>query len=192
MRLPQSNLRSWLITLAAMLSFSAGTSFCFADAAAPGAKVYKDQCARCHGKSGEGTDDNYADPLEGDKSIAQLTKLIHETMPDDAEKKASPEDAAAVADYIYNASYSPEARVRNKPARIELSRLTVRQYQNAVADLVGSFHEASGWGTERGLHAEYFQKRNPWEAGAAVVDRNDPQVEFDFGTDSPSPGKINT
>ena len=42
---------------------------------------------------------------------------------------------------IYDAFYSPDARVRNKPARIELSRLTVRQYQNAVADLIGSFRD---------------------------------------------------
>src|SRR5262249_55901952 len=64
------------------------------------------------------------------------------------------------------------------------------QYQNAVTDLIGSFQEPFKWGTERGLHAEYFQKRNPWDAGDAVVDRTDPQVEFDFGTDSPSPGKL--
>ena len=32
-----------------------------------------------------------------------------------------------------------EARARNRPPRIEISRLTVRQYRNAVADLIGSF-----------------------------------------------------
>src|SRR5947209_3350395 len=67
-----------------------------------GEKTFRDQCARCHGTSGEGTDDYYPDPLAGDKSVAQLTKLIHETMPDDADKKCSAEDAAKVAIYIYD------------------------------------------------------------------------------------------
>ena len=144
MRLPQHILRNRLSALAAALTLC----FCrieltsIADAPT-GEQIYKDQCARCHGKSGEGTDDNYPDPLEGDKSVAQLTKLIHETMPDDADTKTSADDSAKVADYIYDTFYSPEARARNKPARIELSRLTVRQYQNAVADLVGSFRPAA-------------------------------------------------
>ena len=47
-----------------------------------------------------------------------------------------------VAAYIHEAFYSVDARVRNKPARVELSRLTVRQYQNALADLIGSFRFA--------------------------------------------------
>ena len=45
----------------------------------------------------------------------------------------------SVADYIYDAFYSSAARARNQPARVELSRLTVNQYANVVADLVGSF-----------------------------------------------------
>jgi cytochrome c553 len=189
MRLPQFDLRYRLSALAAILLLGTGATVAAAEGP-PGEVIYRDQCARCHGKSGEGTDDSYPDPLEGDKSVAQLTKLIHETMPDDAEKKASAEDSAKVAEYIYNTFYSPEARVRNKPARIELSRLTVRQYQNAVADLIGSFHGSAEWGTEHGLHAEYFQKRNPWEDNNVLVDRTDSQVDFDFGTASPAPEKI--
>jgi mono/diheme cytochrome c family protein len=189
MRLPQPSLRNPLQALVAILLICAISATTYA-ATPTGDQIYKDQCARCHGKSGEGTDDNYPDPLEGDKSIAQLTKLIHDTMPDDADKKASPEDSAKVAEYVYNTFYSPEARVRNKPARVELSRLTVRQYQNAVADLIGSFRKAPEWGTEHGLHAEYLQKRNPWDDNNPLVDRTDPQVDFDFGTGSPSPDKI--
>jgi mono/diheme cytochrome c family protein len=190
MRLPQSNLRSWLIALAALSSLSTGALLRCADAAPIGENVYKEQCARCHGKAGEGTDDNYPDPLEGDKSIAQLTKLIHETMPDDAEKKASPEDSAAVAEYIYNAFYSPEARVRNKPARIELSRVTVRQYQNAVADLIGSFLPKAEWGAERGLHADYNQSRHIGSDKKKHFERVDAQVDFDFGDASPDPKRL--
>jgi cytochrome c553 len=126
-----------------------------------GEQVYSDQCARCHGKAGEGTNDNYPDPLVGDKSVAQLTGYIHESMPDNADEKCSSEDAAKVAAYIYDAFYSADARTRNKPARVELSRLTVRQHENAIADIIGSFRPAAEWGTERGLRAEYFNSREP-------------------------------
>ena len=59
-------------------------------------------------------------------------------MPKDDPGKCVGEDADQVAGYLYEAFYSPIAQARVKPARIELSRLTVRQYRNAVADLVGS------------------------------------------------------
>jgi cytochrome c553 len=154
--------------------------------AANGEKVFRDQCARCHGEKGEGTDDYYPDPLAGDKSVAQLTKYIHETMPDDAEKKCSAEDSAKVAAYVYEAFYSPEARTRNKPARVELSRLTVRQYQNAVADLIGGFRGAAEWGSERGLKGEYNQSRYIGH-DKKRFERIDPQVDFDFDEAGPDP-----
>ncbi len=155
----------------------------------PGQQIFKDQCARCHGKSGEGVADGYPDPLAGDKSVAELTKLIHETMPDDADEKCSADDSAKVAAYIYDAFYSPDARVRNKPARIELSRLTVRQQQNAVADLIASFHPAATWGTERGLHAAYFNSRH-FNQDKLKLERTDAEVNFDWGDSSPDPDKL--
>src|SRR6476469_6605346 len=147
MRLPQHTVRHRLLAAFAVALFSLQPLIASATHKT-GEQIFSSECARCHGAHGEGTEDNYPDPLEGDKSVAQLTKLIHETMPDDADKKTSAEDAAKVASYIYDTFYSPEARVRNKPARIELSRLTVRQYQTAVADLIGSFHGPAEWGTE--------------------------------------------
>jgi len=48
-------------------------------------------------------------------------------------------DADAVAEYIYFSFYSPEARARNAGAHRSLSHLTVDQYRNCVADLVGNF-----------------------------------------------------
>src|SRR5205823_814265 len=77
---------------------------------------------------------------------------------------------------------------RNRPARIELARLTVRQYRQAVADVVGSFRRPMAWGDQRGLKGEYFAGRRL--GGKATLDRTDPQVKFDFGTESPAPGKI--
>ena len=48
-------------------------------------------------------------------------------------------------------------RPGTEPARIELSRLTVRQYRNAVADLIGSFRDPTVWDGPKGLHGEYFK-----------------------------------
>lgn len=160
-----------------------------AAASLSGEQVFHDQCARCHGKGGEGTPDNYPDPLAGDKSVAQLTNYIHESMPDDADERCSAEDAAKVAAYIYDAFYSTDARTRNKPARVELSRLTVRQHENAIADIIGSFRPAVEWGTERGLHAEYFNSREP-KGDARKIERTDREVHFDWGQSSPDPEKL--
>jgi hypothetical protein len=154
-----------------------------------GEAIFVAQCARCHGEKGQGTEEFYADPLAGDRSVEQLAALISETMPQDADEKLPPEDARKVAAYIYDAFYSPDAQVRNKPARIALSRLTVRQYQNAVADLVGSFRSANEWGDERGLRARYNPTRN-FRDSDKQVRRTDANIDFDWGVESPVPDKL--
>ena len=79
--------------------------------------------------------------------MAQLAQLIAKTMPEDDPGTCVGPDAEKVAAYIHEAFYSKTAQARNAPARIELSRLTVRQYRNAVADLVGSFRGQAPRGT---------------------------------------------
>ena len=95
-------------------------------AAPNGAQIYAAKCASCHGKAGEGTK-KYAQPLAGDKSVAQLARVIAKTMPEDDPGSCTGPDADAVAQYMHDAFYSAAARARNKPPRVELSRLTVRQ-----------------------------------------------------------------
>jgi len=150
-----------------------------------GEEIYQQHCVRCHGSAGEGTADNYPEPLIGDKSVAQLSALIAKTMPEDKDEKCTGDDAQKVAQYIHDAFYSPTAQVRNKPARIELSRLTVRQYQNAVADLIGSFRAPGEWGEKRGLRGEYYNSRG-FRRGDPLIDRVDPEVRFDFGEVGPA------
>jgi len=153
-----------------------------------GEQIYKDRCVSCHGKAGEGSPD-YPRPLAGDRSVAQLAKLIAKTMPEDDPGTCVGEDAEKVAAYIYDAFYSKVAQARNAPARIGLSRLTVRQYRNAVTDLIGSFRNSSRWEDQHGLRAEYFKGRN-FQGGNRVVERTDPEVKFDFKEGSPAPDKI--
>src|SRR5207248_5804973 len=115
--------------------------------------------------------------------------LIAKTMPKDADEKCPPADAQKVAAYIHDTFYSPAAQARNKPPRVELSRLTVRQYRNAVADLIGSFRTPGKWDAQRGLRGEYFKGRQP-RSGNRVLERVDPQVRFDFGEAGPVPDQF--
>jgi mono/diheme cytochrome c family protein len=154
-----------------------------------GEQIYRQQCASCHGNSGEGVKKHYGKPLIGDRSLAELTKLIDKTMPEDAPETCVGPEARKVAVYIYDKFYSPVAQARNQPARIELSRLTVRQYRNAVADLVNSFRWNARWDEERGLRAEYFKSRS-FRKEDRVIERVDPGVQFDYGKSSPDPDKI--
>jgi cytochrome c553 len=154
-----------------------------------GEQIFRQQCASCHGAAGEGTQENYPRALAGDRSVEQLARLIGRTMPKDAPEPVSAEDARKVAGYVYDAFYSRAAQARNKPPRIELSRLTVRQYRNALADLVGSFRAPGRWDDQRGLKGEYFKSRR-LRPGDRVLERVDPEARFDFGTAGPVPDKF--
>jgi hypothetical protein len=151
-----------------------------------GERIYKNQCARCHGPQGEGTK-KYKQALRGDRSVDQLAEVIRKTMPESSPGSLSAQEAHAVAAYVHAAFYSKLAHERNRPARIELARLTVRQYRNSVADLVGSFRWRWRGSDQRGLKGEYFNSRRFFE-GNRVLERIDAQVAFDFGTESPLPG----
>lgn len=149
-----------------------------------GAEIYSAQCVKCHGANGEGDDEEYPDLLVGDKSVLELSSYIDKTMPKGAPKLCVAEDARKVAEYIYHAFYSPTAQARLKPARVALARLTVRQYQNSLADLIGSFRTPGVWKEERGLRGEYFKSRG-FRTNEREIDRLDPQVDFDFGEEAP-------
>jgi mono/diheme cytochrome c family protein len=154
-----------------------------------GERIYRQQCASCHGVNGEGTEKEYPQALTGDRSVAQLAKFIAKSMPKEAPRKCTPEEAAKVAAYIYDAFYSKDAQTRNKPPRVELSRLTVRQYRNAVTDLIGSFRPAGHLDSQRGLQGEYFKNRH-FRTADRVLERLDPEIRFDFGTAGPVPEKF--
>ncbi len=130
-----------------------------------GEKVYQLRCASCHGAKGEGAK-AYPKPLAGSRSVNELSRFIAQSMPPGPRKCPAPE-AQKVAAYVYDAFYSPLAQARNKPARVALSRLTVPQFRNAVADLIGAYHAAIPAETKRGLAGRVFQ-------GAAIRQRGSP------------------
>lgn len=161
-----------------------------ADERASGAQVYRDQCARCHGPQGEGTQAHYPDPLTGERSVAELTEFIARSMPSDREQKCPPEEARLVAGYVFEAFYSPEARARLAVPRLELNHLTANRYRHAVADLMASFRGWTGpWDEQRGLEASYNAIALNGD-GRHVMTRLDPEIKFDFGKGSPDPEQI--
>ena len=87
-----------------------------------------------------------------------------------------------VADYIYEAFYSPAARARNQPARVELSRLTVNQYANVVADLVGSFRSRATHDDPPGLKAKYITRHRKGDKvkDDPPIEQIDAKIDFDF------------
>lgn len=148
-----------------------------------GEAVYARQCLSCHGKAGEGSKE-YPHALVGDKSVQELADYIDGTMPDDDPDACTGDDARSVAEFIHDAFYSNIARARNQPARIELSRLTVRQYQNTLCDLIGWDRGPMVWDGPKGLQAEYYksQRRRKEDRLAEQVD---PTVAFDFDAKLP-------
>jgi hypothetical protein len=184
--LPRSNVP---LIFVGMLLAGPGNGVAPAGEEHPGAAVYREHCGRCHADGGIGTAD-VPEPLVGDLSINQLAAYIDETMPEDDPEKVTGDAARHVADYIYGAFYSPVARDRNRPARVEFSRLTVRQYQNTVADLIASFRgRGPNVDSRRGLRGEYFYGRN-FDRKELVFEQTDPQVDFFFGVEGPDPERF--
>jgi cytochrome c553 len=149
-----------------------------------GEQIYEQMCATCHGDRGQGTAEHKM-PLVGDRSVGELAAFIDKEMPKDSPEECSAEDAQRVAAYIHDAFYSPVAQARNRPPRVELTRLTVRQHRNTVADLVGGFRREFKLDERRGLRGEYYAGRRMRGDRGRVLDRVDPRVEFDFGTEAP-------
>jgi hypothetical protein len=148
-----------------------------------GQAVFKEECARCHGPMGAGTK-HTTRALVGEKSPFQLFEQVKQTMPDDDPGSCTDDEYRKVAAYIHDAFYSPDAQARLHPPSIVLSHLTIGQYRSSVADLIATFRPANRFDARQGLHGEYFNSRRIG-GGRPLIDRIDPQVDFDFGTDGP-------
>jgi hypothetical protein len=172
----ESKIRTFVIAILYSLTFSLaclassfpGTDELFIDEtkddkSAVGKIAYAEKCASCHGDKGEGNEEFFDDPLIGDLAVEQLAEYISDSMPEEDPDTCVAEEADAVAKYIYESFYSAEAQSRINAARIELSRLTVRQYRESVADLLGTFKGSAWIPEERGIRAKYFASRNPTE-----------------------------
>ena len=154
-----------------------------------GLVLFRKHCSRCHGDKGKGSK-NYPDPLQGNLSVNQLTHYIDKTMPEDNPSQVTGESAKVIAETIHPSFYSLIAQEKNKKARLELSRLTVRQMRESLADIVGSFRSPyPKIDQQRGLRAEYFDSRK-FSKRSLILERLDPKIQFSFGEASPAPNKM--
>ena len=111
--------------------------------------MYQKLCAECHGDRGQGVEYEYDELLTGEKSLEVLARQIDRTMPEDDPDKTTAADSKLIAEYVYDAFYSPDAQARNNPPRKDLARLTIDQFRTSVMDLLGHFRMGPGWnGTE--------------------------------------------
>ena len=145
--------------------------------ASPGQRLYVKQCAHCHGMQGEGVVGVNDNPLYGNKRLPELIQVIEETMPEDKPKSCRGDDAIAVGRYIFETFYTPEARASQKPPRIELARLTNRQYIQSITDIFQNFLGRPEPRQDRGVKATYFDARNFGKpVGTEIVD----SIDYDF------------
>lgn len=149
-----------------------------------GEEIYRQSCADCHGEKGQGVESEYATALVGDASIGELSSIVADTMPEDDPDSCVGEDALAVAAYVHHAFYSEEAQVRNRPPRIELSRLTGTQLRQSLADLYAHFTSVAAVTDNRGVEGTYYDGARRKKENQRI-ERIDPVLDFDFGRESP-------
>ena len=150
----------WVFVVFLLLIYE-GSGFAFSQPA--GKAIYLQQCASCHGKSGQGVKGEYEDALYGDWSVGKIKRYIEKNMPEDDPDLCVGEDAVKVAQYVYQQFYSDEAKFRNAPKRIELTRLTNRQYRESISDLfqinLSNTQDEINGSTSFGLKASYFDSK---------------------------------
>ena len=160
--------------------------------ASPGQLIYRQKCATCHGMDGQGVEGRYDEPLLGEETVSSLTRIIERTMPEENPEDCVGREAQVVAEYVHSEFYSRAARERKgltRAARVDLTRLTVSQYRNAIADLLMHFtpvQDEAAPASEHGLAGEYYQSRGMSKAHKRKLSRIDPRIQFDFGEESPS------
>jgi cytochrome c553 len=161
-----------------------------------GEAIYKKHCVQCHGRDGAGVKGKYDDALLGDWSVEKLTRYIDKNMPEGHPEKVNAQESEAVARFINDAFYSREARAKKNPPRIELVRLTNRQFVTTAADLLKSFGEPDAVpGDERGMRGSYRPRTRRSDGDRQdrqSFERVDQQVNFVFGADNPDAEKLGT
>lgn len=151
-----------------------------------GEKIYRTQCASCHGTKGQGVEGKYEQSLTGDLTAEALAEIISDTMPAEDPDRCVAEDATAVAQYMMETFYSPAARAKTMTG-IELTHRTNLQYKNSIADLLARF-SGKIWiepgMTNRGYKGQFYTSRN-FDSTKKSGERVDPEIKFQFGNGSP-------
>ncbi|MFP6613580.1 MAG: DUF1588 domain-containing protein [Pirellulales bacterium] len=177
------SINAYLFAPVLLLALANGRTFGDEALLKEGGEIYRSRCAACHGAAGEGVAKHYRKPLVGTATIAELSELISETMPEDEPDACSGRDAVAVATYIHGAFYSKPAQL----PRRRLARLTGPQLRQSLADLYGRFAGTVPYSDKYGLRGKYFDGSN-LRRDKRKIERIDKVVEFDFEDKGPGEG----
>src|SRR5947207_2921084 len=100
-RIPDGSLIRQCGRSAFLLAFLANQSVQgAADRHLTGREIFRQHCAKCHGRNGEGVKGKFEGPLQGERSLEKLIRYIERNMPDDNPGKIVGPDATAVARHI--------------------------------------------------------------------------------------------
>lgn len=159
------------------------------DAPLSGEAIYAKHCASCHGKNGEGDPEEVDEPLQGERTLVSLARYIDRKMPEDDPDILNADESKRVAEYIYGAFYSAEARAKHSPPpKAAFARLTNRQFRESIADLLGGFGKPTAPGEGKGLKAQYFDSDGMNKKARKAFDREDRELAFDFAEGPPAEG----
>lgn len=144
-----------------------------------GPAIYRQLCAACHGDRGQGTRD-YPEPLRGSWSLEELTEYIAHSMPEDDPDLCVGEEAGQVARFMHETFYFVGGDRELELPAIAFSRLTVRQFRESVADLLGNFSDFPAPSAARGLKAHYYAARNRTE-DRKLAEQLDAAIDYQNG-----------
>ena len=146
-----------------------------------GKELYAQYCAECHGQGGEGVEDEFSKPLVGDWPLQKLTDYIGKTMPDYDPDEVKGKDAELVSRFIYQSFYQRPELFR-KESRIQLARLTNRQFRQSVTDLFAQFEGQPVLSKPvQGLKGKYYNAEGMNKRKKMHADQIDPFINFNYG-----------
>ena len=136
-----------------------------------GKKLYAQHCAECHGEKGEGVENEYFKPLVGDWPLKKLISYVDKTMPDYDPGIVKGEEAGAISRFIFESFYRNPDLFR-KDSRIQLARLTNRQFRQSVTDLFLAFEGTVTLNqSDHGLKGRYYNSEGMNKRKSMVIIR---------------------
>ncbi len=181
-------MRFWIFCFLVLLGFGSNSRAWGKPISEEGEKLFAKHCAECHGIGGEGVEEEYAKPLVGDWPIQKLIGYVDETMPDYDPSLVKSKEAEAVARFIFESFYrKPE--LFQKDTRIQLARLTNRQFRQSVTDLFSAFEGSSDLSqAEHGLKGRYYNSEGMNKRKDMHAERVDLILSHDFKNLAPYDG----
>ncbi len=146
-----------------------------------GKKLFAQHCAECHGAKGEGVEDEFSKPLVGDWPLKKLIHYVSKTMPDYDPEVVTGKEAEAVSKFIFESFYKKPELFR-KESRIQLARLTNRQFKQSIADLFSQFEgQPVLHKPVQGLIGKYYNAEGMNKRKKMHAERIDSKIDFNFG-----------